>query len=227
MSAATSGPRRRRLRAFAGRSARRVAASGGLREDVALGFGALRRRAGTPPSPVGRAVSQRPRAVQSLRDARMDREAVLRVARSPAAAIRPGPFVPCAASSACQAATAPGTVTCCGRRVLSSAAMRWLLRTSRSAAAAGARPEPFSATTGMAAGAVRRGRSSRRRCRSIAGSMTQSTATAATAASSALPPARSTSIAARVAAGMEVAAMPCAAVGRAAAGQVEVAHRDP
>jgi hypothetical protein len=40
------------------------------------------------------------------------------------------------------------------------------------------------------------------------GSITPSTATAATAASTALPPARSTSMAASVAAGIEVAAMP-------------------
>jgi len=43
------------------------------------------------------------------------------------------------------------------------------------------------------------------------GSTTQRTATAATAASSALPPARSTSSAVSVAAGTEVAAMPFAA----------------
>ncbi len=43
------------------------------------------------------------------------------------------------------------------------------------------------------------------------GSITPSTATAATAASIALPPARSTSSAVSVAAGMEVAAMPLVA----------------
>ena len=43
------------------------------------------------------------------------------------------------------------------------------------------------------------------------GSITHSTAQAATAASSALPPSRSTSSAVSVAAGIEVAAMPCVA----------------
>src|SRR5881409_990487 len=46
----------------------------------------------------------------------------------------------------------------------------------------------------------------------ICGSITQSTATAVTAASTALPPARSTSIAASVASGCEVAAMPSRAI---------------
>src|SRR5215470_6849514 len=46
----------------------------------------------------------------------------------------------------------------------------------------------------------------------ICGSTTQSVATAATAASAAVPPARSTSTAARVASGCEVAAMPSQAI---------------
>src|ERR1051325_5148855 len=46
----------------------------------------------------------------------------------------------------------------------------------------------------------------------ICGSITQSTATAVTAASTALPPERSTSIAASVANGCEVAAMPSPAM---------------
>src|ERR1041385_7817216 len=46
----------------------------------------------------------------------------------------------------------------------------------------------------------------------ICGSITQSTATAVTAASTALPPERSTSIAASVASGCEVAAMPSLAM---------------
>src|SRR5262245_23168981 len=46
----------------------------------------------------------------------------------------------------------------------------------------------------------------------MCGSITHSTATAVTAASTALPPARRTSIAANVASGCEVAAMPSAAI---------------
>ena len=46
----------------------------------------------------------------------------------------------------------------------------------------------------------------------MCGSITHSTATAVTAASAALPPARSTSIAASVASGCEVAAMPSPAI---------------
>ena len=72
-------------------------------------------------------------------------------------------------------------------------------------AAAGARPEPFSATTGLP-GCFHRQKQSPPMPVDC-GSITPSTATAATAASSALPPARSTSSAVNVAAGMEVAAM--------------------
>ena len=46
----------------------------------------------------------------------------------------------------------------------------------------------------------------------MCGSITHSTATAVTAASTALPPARSTSMAASVASGCEVAAMPSLAI---------------
>ena len=57
----------------------------------------------------------------------------------------------------------------------------------------------------------------------IAGSTTQSTATAATAASAAVPPAFSVSIAARLASGCEVAAIPSRAIDGRAAGQMEIA----
>jgi hypothetical protein len=74
-------------------------------------------------------------------------------------------------------------------------------------APAGARPEPFSACTRpVPAGAYRQKQSPPMPVE--CGSITPSTATAATAASTALPPARSTSMAASVAAGIEVAAMP-------------------
>ena len=74
-------------------------------------------------------------------------------------------------------------------------------------AAAGARPEPFSAITLPApAGAYRQKQSPPMPV--DCGSITHSTAAAATAASSALPPSRSTSSAVNVAAGIEVAAMP-------------------
>ena len=72
-------------------------------------------------------------------------------------------------------------------------------------AAAGARPEPFIATTGRP-GCFHRQKQSPPMPVDC-GSITPSTAAAATAASMALPPARSTSSAVRVAAGMEVAAM--------------------
>ena len=74
-------------------------------------------------------------------------------------------------------------------------------------AAAGARPEPFSAITWpVPAGAYRQKQSPPMPVE--CGSITPSTATAATAASSALPPARNTSSPASVAAGIEVATMP-------------------
>ena len=77
-------------------------------------------------------------------------------------------------------------------------------------AASGARPEPFRATTLPApAGAYRQKQSPPMPV--DCGSITHSTAQAATAASSALPPARSTSSAVSVAAGIDVAAMPCVA----------------
>ena len=113
--------------------------------------------------------------------------------------------MPCAASSVSHADTAPGTVTVCGE-VFSSALMP---RPSNQSivAAAGARPEPLSAITRPSpAGAYKQKQSPPMPV--DCGSITPSTATAATAASSALPPARSTSSAVSVAAGMLVAAMP-------------------
>ena len=116
--------------------------------------------------------------------------------------------MPCAASSASQAETAPGTVTAWGD-VSPSEAMPCPSNQSM-LAAAGARPEPLSATTRPSpAGAYRQKQSPPIPVE--CGSITPSTATAATAASMALPPARSTSSAVSVAAGMEVAAMPCVA----------------
>ena len=115
------------------------------------------------------------------------------------------PIVPCAPSSASHAETAPGMVTVCGE-VFSSASMP---RSSNQSmlAAAQARPEPFNATTlSVPPGAYRQKQSPPMPV--DCGSITPSTAMAATAASSALPPSRSTSKATSVAAGTAVAAMP-------------------
>ena len=108
-------------------------------------------------------------------------------------------------SNVSHASTAPGTVTEWAE-VLSSARI-WRLSNQSMFAAAGARPEPFSACTlPVPAGAYRQKQSPPMPV--DCGSITQSTATAATAASNALPPARSTSSAVKVAAGIDVAAIP-------------------
>ena len=115
-------------------------------------------------------------------------------------------MVPCAASNVSQADTAPGMVTACGD-VLSSASMPRLSKKSI-VAAAGALPEPLSAITlSVPPGAYRQKQSPP--IPVACGSITPSTATAATAASSAFPPPRKTSSAVSVANGTAVAAMPC------------------
>ena len=97
-------------------------------------------------------------------------------------------------------------VTVCGEVLLSSVMPRSSNQSMLAAAAA--RPEPFSATTSsVPAGAYRQKQSPPMPV--DCGSITPSTAQAATAASIALPPARSTSSAVSVAAGIAVAAMPC------------------
>src|SRR5262249_11010570 len=103
-----------------------------------------------------------------------------------------------------QASTAPGIVTACG--VGTSICVILRSRNHSSLAFPGARPEPFSATGNAPPFEYMTKQSPPMPV--LCGSTTHCTATAAIAASTALPPARSTSSAVRVARGAEVAAMP-------------------
>src|SRR5215831_3893844 len=106
-----------------------------------------------------------------------------------------------------QASTAPGTVTACGLGIGISRNPRSTYHSTF--AFAGARPEPFNATGGPPFGEYSTKQSPPMPV--LCGSATHCTATAAIAASTALPPERSTSSAVNVANWFEVAAMPLAA----------------
>ena len=115
--------------------------------------------------------------------------------------------MPWSSTSFCHAATAPGTVTACGE---SGSIATPFSRYHAASAAAGLRPEPSIATgTEAPLGAYSAKQSPPMPV--ISGSTTHCTATAAIAASTALPPARRVSIATSVEAGCEVATAACAA----------------
>ena len=174
------GPRRRSPAARAATPGRRTSVAGPLR------LVPVRARAGPARRGVG-ASSRRADADQQRRR----REAVLGVARWPGPARRPSGSRPKRSCSASQPSTQPGTVT--ARMSLRSGICGVALGPQALRHRRRCRPaRRRSASSGALDRRCARGRTGRRPCRTGRGVVTASTAFVAIAASTALPPSRST-----------------------------------